>query len=224
MKKKLFLKKVLLIVSVVLFMDQSLKVFIKTHFQMGETMEIFPWFSLSFVENPGMAYGIRFGSGYVGKIILSLLRLFLVVLIFLCIYKRCKKGASNYFIIPMSMIFSGAIGNIIDSAFYGLIFDRGMVFNSQQGTWLGYDGVANFGFPGYSFFMGGSVVDMFYFPIINSYWPQWVPFIGGERFEFFKPVFNLADTFISIGGSLMVVFGTKVFQPTMDSFKRTSKK
>jgi len=212
------LKKVLLITCLILFFDQAVKIFIKTHFEMGESLEIFSWFFLSFVENPGMAYGLHLGPGYTGKIILSCLRLFLSACFFLWIYQHCKKGASNYFIVPMSMIFAGAIGNLIDSTFYGLIFDRGIIFDAQHHRWLGYLGVARFGSPGYSFFMGGAVVDMLYFPIIDDYWPKWIPYFGGERFEFFKPVFNLADAFISMGGILMIIFGDKVFKP-VDSLK-----
>ncbi|XOD69006.1 MAG: lipoprotein signal peptidase [Flavobacteriales bacterium AspAUS03] len=205
------MKKISLITLLVFLLDQSLKVYIKTHFEIGESVKIFPGFEISFGENPGMAYGLHLGVGYGGKILLSILRLILSSAILWWIGHHIKKGASNHFIIPMSLIFAGAIGNLVDSAFYGLIFDTGMVFDDLLGKWISYKGISEFRIPGYSFFMGGSVVDMLCFPMIDSCLPEWVPYLGGQCFEFFKPIFNIADTAISIGVVLLLLFTKRAF-------------
>ncbi|XOD67935.1 MAG: lipoprotein signal peptidase [Flavobacteriales bacterium Tduv] len=205
------MKKFSLITLLVLLIDQSLKIYVKSHFEIGESVPIFSWFQLFFVENPGMAYGLHLGSGYLGKILLSSFRLVLSIGILYWIFRHLKKGASSYFIIPMSLIFSGAIGNLIDSAFYGLIFDTGMVFWEQLDRWVNYAGVSRFHSPGYSFFMGGCVVDMLSFPLIDDYFPEWIPYFGGKHFEFFKPIFNIADTAISLGVSFLFLFPNRAF-------------
>lgn len=123
--------------------------------------------------------------------------------------KWLKEGASNYLIIPMSMIFAGAIGNLIDGMFYGLLFDTGTIFESSIGRWVGYDGISKIGGGGYASFMNGCVVDMLYFPLFKFNWPTWVPGIGGTEFEFFRPVFNIADSAITVGAAIILIFKKK---------------
>lgn len=205
------MKRVILITLLILLIDQSLKIYVKTHFEIGQSTPILSWFELSFVENPGMAYGLNLGSGYVGKILLSSFRLTLTIVMLYWICSHIKKGASNYFVIPMGLIFAGAIGNLIDSAFYGLMFDTGMIFDKQLSRWVSYTGVSHFHSPGYSFFMGGCVVDMLSFPLIDDYFPELIPYFGGKHFEFFKPIFNIADTAISLGVALLFLFPKRAF-------------
>ncbi|AQW90389.1 lipoprotein signal peptidase [Elizabethkingia anophelis] len=204
------MKKIVLITLLVLFIDQASKIYIKTHFHLGESVDVFKWFKLAFVENPGMAYGLHFG-GAIGKYALSLVRIALVIGIIVMFKKWLKEGASNYLIIPMSMIFAGAIGNLIDGMFYGLLFDTGTIFESSIGRWVGYDGISKLGGGGYASFMNGCVVDMLYFPLFKFNWPTWVPGIGGTEFEFFRPVFNIADSAITVGAAIILIFKKKAF-------------
>ena len=170
-----------------LLVDQAVKIWIKTHFTLDESVDVFgQWFRLRFIENPGAAYGMELGGKY-GKLILSLFRIFAVSLI-------------GYYIFGKLLIFTGALGNIIDCAFYGLIF--------SESTFLEVAKI----FPeggGYGTFLHGKVVDMLYFPIINSHYPEWFPFVGGERFIFFSPVFNIADAYISVGVIYLLLFQHK---------------
>jgi len=204
------MKKVLFISVVILLLDQISKIYIKTHFHLGESVDVFSWFKLSFVENPGMAYGIQFG-GMIGKYVLSTVRIVLVIGILVMLKKWVSRSASGFLIIPMSMIFAGAIGNLIDGMFYGLIFDSGTSFEPILGRWMGYGGISKMFEGSYASFMNGCVVDMLYFPLFEFNWPKWIPVIGGENFEFFKPVFNIADSAISIGGILLLIFRKKAF-------------
>lgn len=217
------MKKFFLIIFSILLIDQVLKIYIKTHFELGGGIYIFPYFRIFFVENPGMAYGINFGIGYYGKILLSILRFFLVFFIFIFLYRNIKKGSSKYLTIPISLILSGAMGNFLDSALYGLLFDTGTIYSQESKKWIPYLGrskinfsffeknhVGKVGGGGYAYFMEGCVVDMFYFPMIDTYLPKWIPFFGGYNFQFFKPIFNLSDVVISLGVFLLLIFKHKI--------------
>lgn len=180
----------------------------KTHFYLGETYAVSgTWFNLHFTENPGMAYGLEFG-GVAGKYFLSVFRIVLSIGIFYYLVKQAKSNASNGFLICLAMIFAGAVGNIIDSMFYGLCF-------SESVYGLGYDPAhfVPFG-TGYAGFLRGSVVDMFYFPLIEGHFPNWFPVWGGEEFLFFRPIFNFADFAISTGVITLVVFQKKFLKVT----------
>lgn len=184
----------------ILLIDQGLKIYIKTHFKIGESFSIFGFLEFLFTENPGMAYGMNLYSGYKGKIILSLIRFFFSLFILIWAHNHIVKGASYNFIIPISLIFAGAIGNLIDNIFYGLIFDTGTIFSKQLNSWIPYQGISkliiNFSH-GYSFIMGGCVVDMISFS--TFYFPKWIPFLGGKSLAFLNPIFNIADISIVLG-------------------------
>lgn len=205
------MKKFLIITFFVLLIDQIFKVYIKTHFRIGESLSIFGFLEFLFIENPGMAYGLNLYSGYQGKIILSLIRLFFSILILLWSNNNIRRGASYYFIIPISLIFAGAVGNLIDNIFYGLIFDTGTIFSKELNTWISYQGISKLTLfnKGYSFILGGCVVDMISFA--NFYLPKWIPFIGGKNLDFFNPIFNIADTSITIGILLLSLLFKKAF-------------
>ena len=206
------MKKIAIITIIILLIDQISKFYIKTHFQLGESMDVLPGFKLTFVENPGMAYGFHFG-GLIGKYFLVIVRIFLIGGMVYLFRKWLKEGASNYLIIPMSIIFAGAIGNLIDGMFYGMIFDSGTVFDESVGRWIDYGGVSKvveFG-NGYSTFMRGCVVDMLHFPLVNWNVPESWPLIGGKHIEFFKYIFNVADSAITLGALLLLIFRKKAF-------------
>ena len=157
-----------------------------------------------------MAYGMEFG-GVTGKIILTVLRIILIGGIIYYICEWAKKISNNYFLIPVSLVLAGALGNVIDCIFYGVIFDKGTTWDNMFGGWAGYPGVAEANFEGYSGWLTGCVVDMLYFPLVEFDWPSWIPFIGGKHYKFFQPVFNIADTAISIGGFALFIFRNKAF-------------
>lgn len=206
------MKKIAIITIIILLIDQISKFYIKTHFQLGESVDVFPGFKLTFVENPGMAYGFHFG-GLIGKYFLVIVRIFLIGGMIYLFRKWLKEGASNYLIIPMAIIFAGAIGNLIDGMFYGMIFDSGTVFDESVGRWIDYGGVSKvveFG-NGYSSFMKGCVVDMLHFPLVNWWVPESWPIIGGMHIEFFKYIFNVADSAITVGAILLLIFRKKAF-------------
>lgn len=210
------MKKIISITLLILILDQALKIYVKTHFYLGESADVFKWFKLAFVENPGMAYGLHFG-GTIGKYVLSLVRVALIIAIAVMFRKWLRQGASNYLLIPMSMIFAGAIGNLLDGMFYGMIFNSGTTFLPNIGHWIGYDGVSHLTWGhGYGHFMNGCVVDMLYFPLVNFTWPSWVPLVGGNDFEFFKPVFNIADSAITVGAIILLIFRKKAFPKGID--------
>jgi len=194
------LKKIFFTAFILILFDQILKIWIKTNFILGEESQIFDWFIIHFTENNGMAFGIEFG-GYTGKKILTLFRIIVVGIGIKYLFNLSKKGFSNGTLIALGLIIGGAIGNIIDSSFYGIIFNES------------YNNIASF-MPergGYSSFLHGKVVDMFYFPLINSHFPNWLPIWGGEHFIFFRPVFNIADAGISIGIFIILLFYRKEF-------------
>ena len=198
-------KHVALLIAIILIADQLIKIYIKTHYFLGEEHKVAgDWFRLHFVENEGMAWGWKFGGG-LGKVLLTLFRLVAVIAGTFIIRGFIKKGYTKGFIICASLIYAGAFGNLIDSMFYGLIFNESIPYAQNVAQLFPAGG-------GYGSFLHGKVVDMFYFPIIDTNLPSWLPFWGGERFEFFQPVFNLADASISSGVIVLLLF-QKRFMP-----------
>jgi signal peptidase II len=198
------LRKSLIIVSIILLFDQVLKFWIKTNMSLGQEFKILGnWFIIHFTENPGMAFGLEFAGEY-GKLALSIFRIIAIIGIIYYIYHITRSKVSNGLIISLSLILAGAMGNMIDSAFYGMLFSSSNYF--EVARFLPAEG-------GYTTFLHGKVVDMFYFPIIQGYYPSWVPWLGGNEFIFFRPVFNLADSSISVGVFLMIIFQKQFFHP-----------
>ena len=199
--------KVFLFILLILVIDQAVKFYIKTNFYLGEEHKILgSWFRIHFVENEGMAWGWKLGeNGSWGKIALTVFRLLAVIFgvyyINQVIHKKYHKG----FIICVAMIFAGAVGNLIDSLFYGMIFDASDPIRQNLAKFLPEGG-------GYASFLHGKVVDMLYFPIIETHWPKWVPVLGGDPFEFFSPVFNIADASISLGLIIILFFQNRFFK------------
>lgn len=194
--------KSIFIILIILVVDQSLKFWIKTHLSLGDEIVIFKnWFILHFVENNGMAFGFEFAGEY-GKMFLSIFRILAVLAIGWYLFKLAKQKEIPFgFIVSISLIFAGAIGNIIDSLFYGLIFNH----SYGQVAALFPDG------GGYAGFLHGKVVDMLYFPLIEGTYPKWIPFLGGEELLFFRPVFNIADSSITVGIFSILLFYRKYF-------------
>jgi len=194
--------KSFLIILLILIADQILKIWIKTNLAIGDEIVVFKdWFILHFVENNGMAFGFEFAGEY-GKMFLSVFRILAVVAIGWYLFKLTKqKNIPFGFIACISLIFAGAIGNIIDSLFYGMIFNNSY---GQVATLFPEGG-------GYSSFLHGRVVDMFYFPLLQGRYPEWIPKIGGNPFIFFRPVFNIADSAISVGIFSILLFYRKYF-------------
>ena len=183
-----------IIILVIIIADQCLKIWVKTHFYLYESYDIADWFKLTFVENPGMAFGWEIGS----KLFLTLFRIVASIVLIYYIFKiRSNREYSRGYFVCLSLITAGAIGNVIDCMFYGIIFDQSTPYTIAT---LFPDG------GGYGTFLHGRVVDMFYFPLCSWNWPQWMPWIGGEHFVFFQPVFNVADAAISVGMALLIIF------------------
>ena len=203
-------RNVALIIILVVLADQALKVYIKTHFYMNDSHNVLGnWFRLYFVENEGMAYGWKFG-GDAGKIMLTLFRLVAVVFGVFYLRSIIKKQYHTGFIFCAALIFAGALGNLIDSMFYGMIFEESAPGHLAK----------LFPAHGYAGFLHGKVVDMLYFPIIReAHFPQWVPVWGGDEFEFFRPIFNLADAAISTGVISILVFQKTFFKQDIDNKK-----
>lgn len=194
------LKKAILIIIAVLAIDQISKIWIKTNFILGEEVYVFDWFRIHFIENNGAAWGIEIG-GRAGKLFLTLFRLLLTVFgIGYWLRSSIKNKAHSLLIVSIALIFAGALGNILDSVFYGVIFDHS---NYQIATLFSSEP--------YEDVFYGKVVDMFYFPMWRGVFPTWIPKFGGEKFIFFNAIFNVADSAITIGVSILVVFGNKIF-------------
>ena len=197
------LKKSIFIVFLVLFFDQFLKIWIKTHFALGDEIHVAGnWFIIHFTENNGMAFGLQFAGGY-GKLALSLFRIIAVGVLGWYIVRLSKKETGFGVILAFSLILAGALGNIIDSALYGMLFSESTYYDVAR--FLPNNG-------GYSTFLHGKVVDMLYFPLMEGVYPKWIPFLGGQDYIFFRPVFNLADSSITGGVLFLLIFQRQFFQ------------
>lgn len=198
-------KQIILLILAILLIDQGSKFYIKLNFYTGEEHNVLgTWFRLHFVENEGMAWGWKFGGEF-GKIALTLFRLVAVIWGSFLIRNFIRQKQHKGFLICAALIYAGALGNLIDSLFYGLIFEASNPFTQNVATLLPAGG-------GYAGLFHGKVVDMLYFPIItNSHYPNWIPIVGGEEFEFFRPVFNVADMAISIGVIAILIFQNTFF-------------
>lgn len=196
------MKKPLIIIFLVLFFDQLIKIYVKTHFFLGQEVNVAGnWFIIHFTENNGMAYGMEFGGNF-GKLFLSVFRIVAVGAIGWYLWSLSKQKEDKLYIVCIALIFAGAIGNIIDSAFYGVLFSDS---NYEIARFMPEEG-------GYSNFLHGKVVDMFYFPVIKGHFPAWFPFWGTEDFIFFRPVFNVADASISTGVAIIILYQRRFFK------------
>ena len=192
---------IILIILLILFLDQASKIWIKTHMPLHDNFQIFSWFQIYFTENPGMAFGWEI----IDKQILSIIRIIAVIVLIYFIFKLTKQKYSFGFLACIALILVGAIGNIIDCMFYGMIFDHSY---GQIATFLPESG-------GYAPFLHGKVVDMLYFPLIETTLPSWLPIWGGNEFIFFRPIFNLADSAISVGVFSLLLFYRKSLSKSM---------
>lgn len=196
-------RQAIFIVLFVIIIDQAFKFYIKTNFYYGEEVSVLgDWFKLHFIENEGMAFGMKLSEGSLGKLILTLFRLFAVIFGFFLLKRIVDKRYTNGAIICGSLILAGALGNLIDSIFYGLIFTES-TFHIARLVPFGH---------GYADMFYGRVVDMLYFPMVDTVLPSWVPYWGGKNFVFFEPVFNIADAAISVGVITLLAFQTKFLQ------------
>ncbi|MGI6223717.1 MAG: lipoprotein signal peptidase [Prevotella sp.] len=210
MKKKFGLtdgRVAVILIAAILIIDQIIKIAVKTHLCLGESIHITDWFYIVFVENAGMAFGIQ----WLHKIFLTLFRIVAVGLLGWYLHWEIKHHGRTRYIIILSLIVAGAAGNIFDCLFYGLIFSEASPFALSTFVSFGQ---------GYAPFMMGKVVDMFYFPLIVSTWPEWMPLVGGQEFVFFSPVFNFADASISVGVILLIIFCFKDFERITIAFSR----
>ena len=199
-----------IIIVVAIIIDQATKIWVKTHFYYGEQVDVASWFKILFIENNGMAYGMELGS----KLVLSLFRIVAVGILGWYIASVVRKKGRLGYLVCLSMVMAGAAGNIFDSMFYGLIFNASSEFYTSYFVPFG---------TGYAPFLMGKVVDMFYFPLIVSTWPDWVPMVGGNQFVFFSPIFNFADSSISVGVVLILLFYRQEVSEIEMSFKKGKK-
>ncbi|MDU1903761.1 MAG: lipoprotein signal peptidase [Dysgonomonas sp.] len=200
----------IIVIVLVLIADQILKIWVKTNMALFESIEITSWFKIYFVENPGMAFGIE----VIGKVFLSVFRIIAVGFIGYYLYSLIRKNYSTGFIACIALILAGALGNIIDSVFYGEIFTASYPGHIAS--------LVPFG-DGYASILHGKVVDMFYFPLIESTFPDWLPVWGGEEFIFFRPIFNLADSAITVGVIVLFIFYRKTFLESMQDYSKEKK-
>jgi signal peptidase II len=199
------LKKSILLIVLILVIDQLSKIYIKTNFVLGESVEVFSWFKILFIENEGAAWGTKLSdilpiSESLGKLVLTIFRLFAIFGIGYWLFDIIKKQSPKVLILAVSLIFAGALGNIIDSVLYGLLFNDS---NNQVAELFSNEP--------YGKLFYGKVVDMLYFPMIDTTWPEWVPGLSGKSFRFFEPIFNIADTAISTGVGILIFFNKKAF-------------
>ena len=186
----------MLIIASAIVIDQLIKVWVKTNMTLHESIRVFDWFYISFIENNGMAYGMQIGS----KLALSLFRVVAISLLAYYVWLQVRNKARRGYIVCLSMVLAGAVGNLIDCMFYGMAFSASSPFYTSYFVEFG---------TGYAPFLMGKVVDMFYFPLIVTTWPEWVPWFGGDEFVFFSPVFNYADANITVGVTLLLLFYSK---------------
>ena len=184
---------VFVIVALLLAIDQIIKIEVKTNMRLHESIQITNWFYITFIENNGMAYGMTL----INKLVLSIFRICAIGVLIFYLYKQIVNNARMTYVILLALVTAGALGNLIDCMFYGLIFNASSPFYTSY--------FVNFG-DGYAPFLMGKVVDMFYFPLIVTTWPEWMPVVGGDEFIFFSPVFNFADSCISVGMVLLLIF------------------
>ncbi|MEW7289774.1 lipoprotein signal peptidase [Aquimarina sp. 2304DJ70-9] len=195
------LKKSIIVIILVLLIDQITKIYIKTHFTLHEEAPVFSWFRIVFVENKGMAWGFELPGSY-GKLVLTLFRLVAITGIGYWLYDSVRKNSPMILTFCIALIFAGAFGNIIDSILYGVLFDAST--NINVASFLPDNG-------GYESLFYGKVVDMIQFTFYDDILPEWIPFFGGKHFSFFDPVFNIADSAISVGVFLLIIFNKKAF-------------
>lgn len=205
------LRNSILIIAVVLLIDQFSKIYIKTNFILGEEVPVFDWFKIYFIENDGMAWGTKI-PGTHGKLFLTIFRLLAITGIGYWLYDSSTKHSSRYLMVAISLIFAGAVGNIIDSVFYGQLFSDSHHQLAEMFTDKPYQK-----------WFHGEVVDMLYFPIVEGHFPDWLPIWGGQPFKFFNAIFNVADVAISTGVGILIVFNKKAFakKTAIESYKES---
>ena len=193
------LRNSVFLIALILVIDQFSKIYVKTNFILGEEIKVFDWFKILFIENEGMAWGTKIPGQY-GKLILTIFRIVVVFGIAYWLYDSSKKHCSNFLMVSISLIFAGAVGNIIDSVFYGQLFSDSHYQLAEMFTDKPYQK-----------WFHGEVVDMLYFPIFEGTFPEWLPIWGGEPFKFFNAIFNVADVAISTGIGILIVFNKRAF-------------